>query len=159
MDSRNGEMREQWMVCVQSDRPHVRHLFWPGYNLAFQLQEMFAYWQGLNPGHVQRYNSNMNRYMTDGKLNGSAYGDRLRNTIHDQLKRVVRQLEGETPTRRAVAVIHQPARENYFTGNDVACTLDLQFVVRDGDLHLTSHMRSQDLLYGYPYDVANFQWI
>lgn len=159
VNPRNEPTRELRNIAVHAQNPRKRMFFRPGFNLAFCLQECFAYWNGLNPGYVDRYNTNMKMFMSDGKLNGSAYGDRLRNTIHDQIDRILDQLSRSESTRRAVAVIHQPDQEQYTDGIDVACTLYLHFIVRDGKLHVTSNMRSQDIYWGYTYDVVAFQWL
>lgn len=158
--SRNGETREELMVCVHSSDPSERHLFREGYNLAFALQECFAYWNGLNPGHVERYNTNMETWLDeDGDLPGSAYGDRLVNTAgHNQIARAIDQLTENPETRRALMAVHQPHAEDY-DGDDVACTASLQPFVRDGDLHMTATVRSQDMFWGYPYDSHNNQWL
>lgn len=157
-DSRVGGTKEEEFVVVRSYDPRDRLVPRDGLNLAFALQECFAYWNGLNPGLVQRYNSQMESYMTDGELNGSAYGARLRTTQGDQINRVIKQLAENPETRRAVMVIHQPSVENY-DGKDVACTIYLHPLIRDGQLDLIANLRSQDMLWGYPYDVQAFQWI
>lgn len=156
--SRAGETKEHLGIVVQSQNPRDRLFFRDGYNLAFQLQEAIAYWTGQNPGYVERYNSNMEQFMTDGKLEGSAYGRYLRHIPHDQIARVIEQL-GENPdTRQAVINFHQSDVERY-DGPDVACTIYLQFIIRDGKLNCFANMRSQDMHWGYPYDVHNFQWL
>lgn len=156
--SRVGGTREEEFVVVRSENPRDRFIFRDGFNLAFALQECHAYWNGLNPGLVHRYNTQMESYMTDGVLNGSAYGERLRATQGDQIRRVIKQLYEHPETRRAVMVIHQPSVEDY-DGKDVACTIYLHPLLRDGKLDLIANLRSQDMLWGYPYDVQAFQWI
>ena len=159
--SRAGDMRERRTVTIRSPDPRDRYLVRDdSWNLAFQLQEHFAYWTGLNPGHVDRY-VDMSKWIDDetGELPGSAYGDRLRNTAgHDQLARVEEQLRESPDSRRAVAQVHQASVEDY-DGADVSCTSHLHFFVRDGDLHLKASLRSQDVFWGYAYDAANNQYI
>lgn len=158
-ESRNGDTKELLNVTIQSNNPRERFIMRDEFNLAFCLQECWAYWQGRNPGFVQRYNSQMENYMDDdGMLDGSAYGERLRHSAGDQIRRIIAQLQDNEQTRRAIMMIHQPHIEDY-TGDDVACTLDLHPIIRDGKLHLTVHMRSQDIYWGFPYDVQAFQWI
>jgi len=158
--SRIGGMREELGAVVVSDDPRERYLFRDGtWNLAFQLQEHWAYWAGANPGHVERYNTNMETWMVDGELPGSAYGDRLRNTAgHDQIERAMDQLREKPETRRAMMMVHQPSVEGY-AGEDVACTAYLHPFIRDGMLHMIATIRSQDMHWGYPYDAANNQFI
>jgi len=157
--SRAGGMRERLCVTVRSNDPRERWLLRDdSFNMAFALQESFAYWEGLNPGHVDRY-VDMSEWMVDGELPGSAYGDRMRNTIgHDQLERVERQLRDKPSTRRAVVHVHQPAIEDY-DGPDVSCTDSIQFIARDGELHMRATVRSQDMYWGYAYDTQNNQYI
>ena len=157
--SRNGTTREILNVAVVSQRPRERYLIRDDtWNMAFQLQEHFAYWQGLNPGHVDRY-VDMSEWMRDGELPGSAYGDRLRNTAgHDQIERAIQQLRDNPETRRAVMQVHQASVEDY-SGPDVSCTESLQLFMRDGKLHMTAVIRSQDMFWGYAYDAANNQFL
>lgn len=159
-ESRAGDMRELRTVTVRSDDPRERWLVRDGdWNLAFQLQEMFAYWMGLNPGHVERY-GNMDRWLDDdGRLPGSAYGDRMRHSAgHDQLGRAEAQIRDSPGTRRAVVQVHQAAEEDW-DSNDVSCTSHLHFLARDGELHCKASLRSQDVFWGYCYDAANNQWL
>jgi hypothetical protein len=160
--SRIGGMREELGAVVVSDDPRRRYLFRDEtWNLAFQLQEHWAYWAGANPGHVERYNTNMETWIDEdtGELPGSAYGDRLRNTAgHDQIGRALRQLRESPETRRAMMMVHQPSVEAY-SGEDVACTAYLHPFIRDGDLHMIAAVRSQDMHWGYPYDAANNQFV
>ena len=158
--SRTGATREILNVAVVSPDPRERYLVRDdSWNLAFQLQEHFAYWQGLNPGHVDRY-VDMSQWLDDEeKLPGSAYGDRLRNTAgHDQIARAIDQLRDNPESRRAVMQVHQAAEEMYF-GEDVSCTESLQVFMRDGKLHMTAIIRSQDMYWGYAYDAANNQFL
>lgn len=157
-ESRYGDTKEEHMVIVRSDNPRERIMFREGINLAFGLQECFAYWNGLNPGYVQRYNEKMKEFMYDGELHGSAYGRYFRRLPHDQIARVLQQFEDNMHTRRAIINVHNAYVEDYDKG-DVACTIYLHPIIRDGELHMTANMRSQDMLWGYPYDVHAFQWI
>lgn len=158
-ESRIGGTREEWMVAITSDNPRERWLTRPGFNPAFSLQECFAWYNGLNPGHVERYNSNMERYVQDdGRMLGSAYGRYMRRLPHDQIQRVVEMLRENPDTRRAIINIHNASFEEY-DSNDVACTIYLQPIIRDNKLHMTANLRSQDVLLGYTYDTHGFQWI
>ena len=160
--SRYGDTRELLGVTVRSPDPRSRWLDRDdSFNLAFALQETFAYWRGLNPGHVQRYNTNMEEWIDEetGELPGSAYGDRMRHTAgHDQIERAVDQLRDNPESRRAVIQVHQASVEDY-DGGDVSCTAHLHPFVRDGELHMHAVVRSQDMYWGYPYDVQNNQAI
>lgn len=158
MESRYGDTKEILGVTIRSQNPRHRMMFRPNINWAFGMQEAFAYWNGRNPGHVERYNTRMEEFMYDGELHGSAYGRYLRDIPHDQISRVIDQLSENEDTRRAVINIHQAGVEDYDKG-DVACTVYLHLIVRDGQLNMIACLRSQDLLWGLPYDQQAFQWI
>lgn len=60
-------------------------------------------------------------------------------------------------TRQAVMVFFRPCHQ--WVGNkDLPCTMHGCFALRDGELHYTVVMRSQDVWRGMPYDVPYFIW-
>jgi thymidylate synthase len=62
-------------------------------------------------------------------------------------------------SRRAVLLINNPEDEYVARMNgskDVPCTLSLQFFVRENKLELHAVMRSNDVVWGMPYDVFSF---
>lgn len=89
-----------------------------------------------------------------------AYGPRLLGLMPDrgfgenQLTAVIEAL-GERPgTRRAIIQLYDStdrAREG-----DIPCTTALQFHARDGALHMTATMRSNDAWLGLPHDLFCF---
>lgn len=89
-------------------------------------------------------------YADNGRLAG-AYGPRIRH----QLPRVVDLLKRDPSTRQAVLTIWN-GQEHAKTSKDVPCTLNLQFLLRDGRLHLRASMRSNDVILGIPYDWFMF---
>ena len=58
-------------------------------------------------------------------------------------------------TRRAVININVP-NERVIETKDEPCTIALQFLNRNGKLHCTAIMRSNDIWFGTPYDWAFF---
>lgn len=83
-------------------------------------------------------------YADGGRLRG-AYGPRL----FGQLPTIERRLRADEGTRQAVAVLW---RESEPVTSDVPCTISMTFLIRRGLLHLSVHMRSNDLVLGLPYD-------
>lgn len=79
-----------------------------------------------------------------------AYGPRTRTAI----PYIYRLLKEDPTSRRAVAAIWRPV--DLETDSDRPCTLTLQFLLRDGYLHLISTMRSQDVFLGLAYDLWSF---
>lgn len=89
------------------------------------------------------------------EMDYGAYGPRL---FH-QLADVVQLLDADPSTRQAV--VHIWRAEDLTHHGDRPCTVFLQFLVRNDRLELHTHMRSNDVWLGTPYDVFAFtqlQW-
>lgn len=89
-------------------------------------------------------------FTDDGRLQG-AYGPRLFN----QWEHVITKLRADKDTRQAVLPLWRPD-ELLNDSRDVPCTVSLGFFIRDDLLHMKTHMRSNDLWTGLPYDFAVF---
>lgn len=102
---------------------------------------------------VAAYAPQYAKFANDGIAHG-AYGKRW----HGQWAALLSVLTKEE-TRQAVLSCWRPsdlqdaASRKY---NDLPCTLTLQFLIRDGGLHLITTMRSNDLWLGFPYDAFAF---
>ena len=90
----------------------------------------------------------------DGVTSNSAYGYRIKHMFGFDQWEYVKQLLIEHPDTRQ-AIIHIKDASNKPT-KDVPCTVYLQFLLRDGELHLSVHMRSNDIWMGVPYDMFTF---
>jgi len=106
-----------------------------------------------------RMNSNMLRFVNQKtKVMDGAYGPRL----HDGLARCYKLLKDDMWSRQAVASIWNNVEKRAGETVDVPCTLSLNFFCTQYDdaiapvLHLSVTMRSNDLNWGTPYDVAAF---
>lgn len=82
----------------------------------------------------------------------AAYGERTA----WQMGTVVDELTKDPDSRRAQVAIWDPVADCRPGLHDYPCTTSLQFLVRDGRLHMQVHMRSNDLWLGVPYDVFMF---
>lgn len=71
----------------------------------------------------------------------------------EQVRYVVETLRDNAESRQAVMTIWRP---NPRKSKDVPCTIALQFLVRDGQLHLIVTMRSSDAFTGLIYDMFCF---
>lgn len=100
--------------------------------------------------------------LDNGRVPG-AYGPRLFGANpYDQFTKIVALLQQRPTSRRAVAQIYRAEDLNLsleMSASDlleVPCTCTLQFLLRDGTLHLVAHMRSNDAYMGLPHDVFCF---
>jgi thymidylate synthase len=133
-------------------------------NLVFNFAEALWYLSGSDRlSWIGYYASSIARYSADGKtLAGTAYGPRIFDygrTGLDQWQSVVRTLTDDPDSKRAVMQIFDP-RELLVTDNiDVACTLALQFMIRDGRLCCVGFMRANDVFRGMASDVFSFTFL
>lgn len=89
----------------------------------------------------------------EGKF-GGAYGPRLTH----QLDYVYQLLKDDPESRRAVMTVFS-AHSDQQPGEDIPCTVSLQFLLRDGRLSMITNMRSSDVYLGLPYDVQQFTFL
>ena len=67
-------------------------------------------------------------------------------------------LKKDPDSRQAVVNIYDSISRHQ-SSKDIPCTLTLQFLIREGKLNLITNMRSNDLLWGFPYDINAFCFI
>lgn len=89
---------------------------------------------------------------TNGDRLLGAYGPRLFSMLPD----VVRKLSEDSESRQAIAVVWRENEHRISENKDVPCTVSLSWSVRDGKLDATTHMRSNDVWLGVPYDFWMF---
>lgn len=111
---------------------------------------------------ISRFNVNMRSFSDEGHDTFNAgYGARIRRyeTLSgpiDQVKMVVRRLCQDSYTRRAVIGLWSPYLDNR-DSKDIACNNMIYFTIRDGLLHTTVVIRSNDFIWGVPYNMLQFQ--
>lgn len=133
-------------------------------NVVFQHAEALWYLAGSDDlDMIGYYAPSLKRFSADGRtLTGTAYGARMfapDDGGASQFDRVLRLLKDDPTTKRAVLLAMRP-EELVDMGNiDVACTLGLQFMLRDGALHASAYMRGNDALVGLLGDVFAFTFI
>jgi len=90
-------------------------------------------------------------FSDDGLTLRGAYGPR----VYSQVQNVVKSLTLDKDSRQAAAVIWRPD-EISGASRDVPCTVYLSWNIRNGALNAKTHMRSNDLWLGVPYDFFAF---
>ena len=68
---------------------------------------------------------------------------------------VYNELLSDNDTRRATMVVNQP-HHKHANPKDYPCTQYVQFLIRDGRLHMSVNMRSNDIIFGLCNDVFTF---
>jgi thymidylate synthase len=105
------------------------------------------------------YNPVMKNYInpSTGLWDGS-YANRLMR--YNQLVNVLKILQGDPDSRRAVIGLYNPAHDFHdYESLDVCCSLNLVFRLRGGTLDGVFTIRSNDILLGVPYDNTQFCFI
>jgi thymidylate synthase len=112
---------------------------------------------------IQHYIRDYHQFSDDGRTLNGAYGPRIfsvgrmggEDPPRDQWQRMIETLKRRNGTRNALIQIfsNDDAVRNT---NDIPCTCTLQFVIRDNNVSLHAHMRSNDAFLGLPHDVFSF---
>lgn len=139
-------------------------------NYGFAVGELCWYIRGDKDLETMRYyNKRMSQFSDDGVTINSAYGNRLFKNRWggssggmapvSQFDLVVDELKRDPDSRRATMHINEPAdllRAVEKGSKDVPCTMSMQLLIRDRKLHMHVVMRSNDIVWGMPYDVFSF---
>lgn len=152
-----------WLAVFKN--PRERLIDPPGRNLnfAYCIAEAMDILANDNPGTAIRYNKNLKNWLNEDGVFPGHYGERIDactegDNSPKQLWRCYQELSVRPTSRRATITIHNPLLEDYHS-KDVACTMDLQFLIRNNKLQCMVHMRSNDALWGFCYDTWLFQFI
>lgn len=140
--------------------------------MRYAVGELMWYLSGSNKtSDISQFSSVWNNLSDDGEHANSSYGYRIHSKFGiDQWEAVKEMLKKDPLSRQAIIHIKAPEDNVVLTPTkDLPCTLSLQFFIRDelvkvdGDkglyepkLHLTVHMRSNDIWTGTPYDMFSF---
>lgn len=83
------------------------------------------------------------------------YGDRINWNGRNQLLEIFEILKEDPGSRRAVMTIHDSKQELFsdYESLDTPCTLELQFMIRRGQLDCFVNMRGNDAMLGTPQNV------
>lgn len=123
-------------------------------NYRFAAIEKLEYLYGNhNPQRLIHYNPNMKNYV--GKYN--YFDGNYAQRFNFWLDHVYAILKEDRDSRQAVISIYDATARHQ--SSDIPCTLTLQFIIRSEVLHLIVNMRSNDLIWGFPYDINAFCFI
>lgn len=119
--------------------------------------ELLWYFNGDNSlEFISNFSKFWSHISDNGKTCNSAYGY-LMQAKHgfDQVEKVIEILEADPLSRRAKINLNVP-NPNVKETLDEPCTMSLHFMIRKNKLDCTVVMRSNDIWFGLPYDVAFF---
>lgn len=164
--SRNGETREVHPAIVQLSNPRRRLVTASGrpVNVTFALSEVLWILLGRKDVEMLRaYNSRIGQWSDDGQSFNAPYGYRMRHAFgFDQLLDVIKTLKADPDSRQAIINVWNPSNdrgwkmeEKHVTA-DRACNVMAHAMIRGGKLDWLQIVRSNDLLWGVPYNWM--QW-
>lgn len=135
--------------------------------MRYAVGEFLWYLSG-NPSlqAIGHYTNAWERMSDDGETVNSNYGhiiqhcgDWSRESWRDkfnQFEYCYDLLRKDPNTRQAIIHIKTPRDTREYPTKDLNCTVYCQFILRDNKLHMSTHMRSNDLWMGVPYDCFFF---
>lgn len=126
-------------------------------SVEYLFGELLWYFRASNRlAFISKFSSFWNHLSDDGRTCNSAYGYIIFEKYgFDQLRKVIDLLRKDPTSRRAVININVP-NENVIETKDEPCTVSIQFLLRDNKLNCTVYMRSNDIWFGFPYDIVFF---
>jgi thymidylate synthase len=165
LNGRNGITHEIVPCVLRIEDPRQRWILSrrPPYNPAFGLVEFIWMITGHNESRVVNYwNPALPKFAGSGDVYPGAYGFRLRYACGlDQIERAYHALSNVPETRQIVLQIWKPeidlpASNGQPVSEDIPCNIISLLKVRDGRLHWTQIMRSNDIMRGFPNDILQF---
>ena len=111
---------------------------------------------------VNYWNPRLPKFSGIGDFYHGAYGFRLRHEFGlDQIKRVYQILSTSSETRQVILQIWKPeidlpAIDGQPVSEDIPCNVMALLKIRNGGLHWSQIMRSNDVMKGLPYNIIQF---
>ena len=158
LNSRDGDVVAEVInatTVISNPRNNIMKNEVRNLSIRYAIGEMLWYMSGNRDlKEIQKYTNNWDRMSDDGKVVNSNYGWCIKEKFgFDQWEYVKGLLKEDNNTRQAV--IHIKDADNSYS-KDVNCTVYLNFLIREGKLHMLTHMRSNDIWLGFPYDIFQF---
>lgn len=164
VESKKGKSTETFGALLELRNPRARLSRSFSKAKAFSpLGELFWYLAGSDSvDFIQHYIRNYAVMIGDEIKANGAYGPRIfgkdsigkpdKNSEWDRVMRTLREREG---SRNALIQIYDNSDAKPKNG-DKPCTCTIQFAVRNQQLLMHTHMRSNDAFFGLPHDIFTF---
>ncbi|NCD07479.1 MAG: hypothetical protein EOL97_15325, partial [Spirochaetia bacterium] len=101
--------------------------------------------------YFSKFNKNIAQFSDDGEHLYGSYGYR----IADYISPIVKKLKMDPASRQIILPILR-IEDVIKDTKDIPCTLTFQLLLRDDKLNMIVNMRSNDIIWGLPYDVFSF---
>jgi thymidylate synthase len=176
--SRNGDTLELLNFKSTFTDPNNCIVYGHGRNINvfFLFIEAVWIWNGRKDVEIlKKLNSQMGEYSDDGVNFHAPYGFRMRkynekscdnvetNSIEgqeiDQIAKVIKMLAKNKEDRRAVISIWNPNLDLDVNSKDIPCNDMVMFKIRNNSLHTTIQNRSNDVHWGLPTNLYQFNFV
>jgi thymidylate synthase len=126
-------------------------------NFSYTAGEFAWYLKGdRDISFIQKFSNFWNKIADDKNEINSNYGSLI--IKNPQFKWAYDSLVNDKDTRQAVMFFNNP--EFQYEGNkDFVCTMYINFTIREDMLYMKTNMRSQDIFYGFSYDIPWFSLV
>jgi thymidylate synthase len=164
VDSNKGRSTEVFGALLELRKPRARLSRSFSKAKAFSpLGEFFWYLAGSDSvDFIKHYIPNYPKLIKDEVTASGAYGPRIfgkgaleKRDGFSEWDRVIRTLREREGSRNALIQIYANSDARPKNG-DKPCTCTIQFAVRNGQLLMHTHMRSNDAFFGLPHDIFTF---
>lgn len=150
---RGMETREILTPVIHIENPRSRLAFLEErkFNVVYAMVESLMLFSHNNEvKYLERFNSNIKQFSDDGVHMYGSYGFRIAQFIPE----IINKLKSDKDSRQAALTIYN--NDLIANTKDTPCTLNLHFIIRDDRLNMVVYMRSNDIIWGFPYDVFMF---
>lgn len=151
---RGSEVKEIIAPQILLNNPRNRVVYHEDrkWNMHYAMMEALLLFKDVDDvKYFSFINKNMKNYSDDGVTLYGSYGKRIAKYIPN----IIEKIKNDKYTRQATITILQN-EDLAIEGKDMPCTLSLQFLWRDNKLNMIINMRSNDIIWGLPYDIFMF---
>ena len=141
-----------YSICIENPASNLVYIEGRKFSIMHAIQESLGLVIANNSVEfASLFNERMKDFSDDGKTLYGCYGGR----ISGYLGNIRDKLAMDKNTRSAVLSIYKIADVAVVT-KDIPCTETIQFLIRDNKLNMIVNMRSNDCIWGTPYDIFMF---
>lgn len=159
---RGMEVKEIKDCIVKADNPLI-NVYMNKYRSSpwkYIASELLWYFSGTNdPSFIENYASLWSKIKNDDGTVNSAYGNLIFSEYNEhnfnQYLWVIESLRADKNSRQAFMHFNKPSHQ-FLRNKDQVCTMYVLFHIRENYLHMTVHMRSNDVIYGFMTDWVFF---
>lgn len=152
---RDIETLELLNVTIQIQNPRMRTINIPHrkWNNTLAVGELCWHWSASDSvDFISYYAKNWASFSSDGeKISGSCYGKHIfqKSNNLSQWDFIVDTLKSDPNSRQAILAMPYKSKSSI----DLPCISTIQFMIRENKLICINNMRSNDLVWGFCYDV------